>query len=736
MAVCWTSLANAAQVVNVDYIAKYVMKKWNVDVPYDSTQGKWVANMEYLLNVVDYVNEQLNGAQTSNYADDERFATKQAADTVAANYAVEKLINKLEYPFEFVPAVSDKTFSFSISAAGTFYIDWGDGSDVQKIVRDDVTPQDYSHTYDTAASNYTIGLDGLATGYSNEELVSVISFAGVKGEENHGLKRIAGCLGCIFPTIGDGSGPGQQPRFVRVFQFNYSLTGSMTKELFKGVHGQPVSSMFRGLCESCGNLITEIPEDLFAGISGTPTNDMFRGAFRGWAGKKIPAGLFRTVKGKPAQYMFAAVFADCPNIEELPKGLFDNISGAPVEGVFDQAFMNDVNLKKIPKGLFSGMSGAATRRLFRQAFLNCPKLESIPEDLFGNITSLGESTFEGMFDGCSSLKGESAKINNKYLYEIWTGATSAQVDKTYNGATGLQDYYCIPTLWGGLGTMSSCTLDMDTDTFTFVPATSDATYSFNVSAAGKFGVDWGDGTSQVFGQSSAKEMTISHTYSDGKAANAHTIGIGGTPTKYATGTADSEAAISFRDDVAKVKSIGGCLGCVFPTLSGDNQPVFFSTFLNNTDLKGPLPTNLFSGIEGQPVANMFRRTFEGCSSLQTSVPARFFGITGTPTSYLFSGTFNKAPITSIDADVFDGVSGTVEEYMFNSTFANTAKLTEIPAELFDNFSGNAERAFQRTFMNDTGLTEVPDGLFDSLDYSDEMFFETFNGCTNLTSTPF
>ena len=378
MAICFSSVATAGQIVNVEYIAKYVSQKWGVDVPYDQAQAKYPANMEYLLSVVDYVNEQINGVQTSDYAVDERYATKQVADTVAAGFAIEKLIKHLGHQFEFIPAVTGKEFSFSISAAGTFLIDWGDGSDVQTIVRTDVTPEIYSHTYETAASNYTIGLGGKATKYSDKELVSAISFAGVKDEPNHGLKHIAGCLGCIFPTIGDGSGAGQQPRFVRVFQYNYSLTGSMTKDLFKGVHGQPVTSMFRGLCESCANLITEIPEDLFAEVKGTPTDNLFRGAFRGWAGKKVPSGLFRTIKGKSAEYMYAAVFADCPNIEELPEGLFSGLTGAPAEGVFDQAFMNDTSLKKIPKGLFGNMSGAGTRRLFRQAFLNCPSLQSIP----------------------------------------------------------------------------------------------------------------------------------------------------------------------------------------------------------------------------------------------------------------------------------------------------------------------------------------------------------------------
>ncbi len=83
----------AAQVVNVEYIHNKIYDKWNLDIPYNAAldNPKVAANMEYLLTTVDVANTMLNGAPISNYADGV-YATMAAADTIAADYAVDTLI--------------------------------------------------------------------------------------------------------------------------------------------------------------------------------------------------------------------------------------------------------------------------------------------------------------------------------------------------------------------------------------------------------------------------------------------------------------------------------------------------------------------------------------------------------------------------------------------------------------------------------------------------------------------
>lgn len=108
------------------------------------------------------------------------------------------------------------------------------------------------------------------------------------------------------------------------------------------------------------------------------------------------------------------------------------------------------NLKgSIPENLFTGIYGTPVDSMFKAIFLSCSGLTgSIPEDLFAGIdASLAPGVFWLTFYDCSGLTGSSAKINGKYLYEIWPDAAAGQVDGCYKGATGLSDYASIPAVW-------------------------------------------------------------------------------------------------------------------------------------------------------------------------------------------------------------------------------------------------------------------------------------------------
>lgn len=101
--------ANAAQIVNIEYIHKYITRKWNVEIPYNPalTDPHLAANMKYLLTAVDGANEKLNGLRLTKYGENEQFAIPNAADTVAVIDAVDNLITKIEYPFQFRPTTTD-----------------------------------------------------------------------------------------------------------------------------------------------------------------------------------------------------------------------------------------------------------------------------------------------------------------------------------------------------------------------------------------------------------------------------------------------------------------------------------------------------------------------------------------------------------------------------------------------------------------------------------------------------
>ena len=379
--------ANAAQIANIEYVHKMIEHKWDITVPYNPalTNVKTIANMKYLLTAVDVANEILNGEKTTDYGNGE-FATTQVADTVATIQAVDTLVKKIDKGPEFTLTTTDDTdsFEFSISAAGEFIVDWGDGT-VETITKPDTTKTTYSHNYDTAGA-YTIGLSGQATAYNTGIYTAAISFINsITDTQSKKIASIDGSLGAIFGTL--SSGAQKQPRFYQTFYGAFNMEGS-------------------------------IPENLFAGISGAP-----------------------------ASYMFYSTFWACSSLTgAIPAGLFAGISGAPAEKMFYGTFFSCIGLTSIPAGLFAGISGAPAKGMFELTFRSCRGLTSIPENLFGNISGTAQShMFDGMFMGCTSLTGPSARINGQYLYEIWPDETYDY--GPYIECAGLSDYSTMPALW-------------------------------------------------------------------------------------------------------------------------------------------------------------------------------------------------------------------------------------------------------------------------------------------------
>ncbi len=412
----------AAQVVNVEYVHNLISREHQVDVKYnlDLPSPFMAVNMKYLLTAVDVANEILNGYKTTDYASSE-YATNQVVDTVAANQAIKTLIKKIiedERSGEFwiVPAGTSTTFSFSISAAGNYVIDWGDGGVVDVINKTDTNNTTYSHTYSNAASNYTVYVSGEATGYSTSDEVAAVSFAGTlssswfgSGTPTSKISAFDGCLGCVFGTLDDGT----QPRFFETFANNPDLKS--------------------------------LPDGLFTGIYGNATTKMFRRTFQYCYGlTELPAGLFAGLRGQPADSMFSSTFNRCTGLKSLPAGIFDGFSGVPVYEMFNNTFSNCTSLASIPNGLFKHISGPPAEKMFNYTFEKCAKLTTIPEDLFGNISGdAATNMFSYMFSGCTGLTGDSAKINGEFLYNIWeSGGTDM-----YASCSKLTDYSTMPSAW-------------------------------------------------------------------------------------------------------------------------------------------------------------------------------------------------------------------------------------------------------------------------------------------------
>jgi len=213
-------------------------------------------------------------------------------------------------------------FKFYMSAMGTFYVDWGDGT-VDTITRDNTDETLYDHTYTTAGVK-TIRFGGLATGYVGNSTFAAIRFGNRSSSPDVNdatpklLEKLSGSLGSIFPTIPTRV----PPRFMGTFRY-------------------------------CSNL-TEISENMFTDITRT-VYDMFNGTFMGCSSlRAIPDKLFNNIKSSDI-WLFRSTFEQCVSLTSIPDHLFANISTAQTN-TFQRTFYGCTGLTGyIPPTLFSGL---------------------------------------------------------------------------------------------------------------------------------------------------------------------------------------------------------------------------------------------------------------------------------------------------------------------------------------------------------------------------------------------
>ena len=255
-----------------------------------------------------------------------------------------------------------KTFKFVLSAAGTFYVDWGDGSVANTIIRDNTTPEEYSHTYATDGEK-TIKFAGLATEYNT------VNYANDKDPSGAAIRFSASSN-----TV--SSGKGGSPTLVKSFD---GSVGSIFPTLGENENQIPI---FFEFCLGCTNL-TSISDNLFSGVTGAKKN-MFRSIFDKCSNLKIiPANLFSGVNGS-AESMFRSAFYDCSSLTNLPEGLFAGINGgAPYmfKYTFFGAGKKAPGLKStyIPAHLFDGAHGQNPTEFMLQIFNSSGLLTSCPE---------------------------------------------------------------------------------------------------------------------------------------------------------------------------------------------------------------------------------------------------------------------------------------------------------------------------------------------------------------------
>ena len=544
-------------------------------------------------------------------------------------------------------------FKFMLNAVkGTFYVDWGDGT-VTKYQDSNLCVHKFAEP-----GVYRIGLSGTATAYPNSNNATFSEDCG----SSHPyvftiskcwntfmdvtplkLAKIDGCLGCVFPTLPDGS----NPDFAAAFCGCENLQGEIPPKLFDEIHGQPVKGMFLSVFRNCSGLTGKIPDGLFGGLSGNYTEGLFTETFTACPGLTgaIPGDLFGNLGGNPQHCMFAGTF-------NAASGLGTNIAEADKPEYMKNGYA-------LPPKLFGKLNGAPAGHMFKSTFYNCTGLTgAIPENLFTGISGApAPYMYFNTFAWCSGL-GTNISEEDKPEYMKQGYAIPPNLFSGVNGAPADYMYY---------GTLQDCTGLSGKipnglfGTFTDKPAEFMFTWTFS-NCSGLTGPIPGDLFAGVNG-APAKAM-YNVTFNGCSGLN------GPIPNKL-FGT--------FNDKPA--------------------ESMFARTFDGCSGLTGSIPDDLFNGISGPIQRTSFNKTFQNCSGLTGEIPENLFaGITGN--SYWgFYNTFNGATklglkedgsSSTIPAGLFKDISGDANSanQMFNGTFANTGYLTSyVPVDLFKNVNG-------------------------------------------------
>ncbi len=271
--------------------------------------------------------------------------------------------------------------------------------------------------------------------------------------------------------------------------------------------------------------------------------------------------------------------------------------------VFTETFKGCSNLSgTIPSDLFDGIYGNAENNMFKDTFSGDKNVSGDATEIFKDITGTDDNTaFDGTFDNTSVATKECP-----------TGTIQKGVDEV--------------TGW------VICRPDESVFTATVDIVNNDKTFSFNINTAGNFVIDCGNGQSAI---TQNYETTGTHTVTcEYTTAGRYSVIINGRATT------NANPAISFQNNL-KLIGISGALGTVFATVSGGQQG-FKNTFAGCSNLSGKIPENLFEGVTGNAISDMFSGTFANCAGLSGYVPKRLFESITIDNSDVYSGMFNGA----------------------------------------------------------------------------------------------
>ena len=213
------------------------------------------------------------------------------------------------------------SFSFYLTARGTFYVDWdpdnpNNNNSIQVVTRANALSSLNNSALVSSSSTYGLGSRIRIFGetpieYSTSSTIPVISFSAGTGSV---ISGIAGSLGAVFPKISSGNDTKYIPSFYQTFKNCSNIESTIPEDLFLGVSGTR-DRMFEETFIGCTKLSGNIPSNLFH-ASGSATSYLFRNTFNACSNLTgpVPDDLFSGVTGSMKSYMFYRTFYGCSKL--------------------------------------------------------------------------------------------------------------------------------------------------------------------------------------------------------------------------------------------------------------------------------------------------------------------------------------------------------------------------------------------------------------------------------------
>ena len=627
--------------------------------------------------------------------------------------------------------------AFLLSAQGTFYVDWGDGSDVELITKKgSEIAYAYSHMYKAAS-----GADGYTIRIASEDVVAYYSSYGraaiqfgFSSTSNSSytsqneqvtvysnvwrskIKSVSGSFYELFPNLSDSTDYKYWPSFYQAFQHCDKLT-SIGDNLFGG-YNRPIYRMFyqtfagtiSNNVSTCG--LESLPNNLFPQLDKAYEAQTFQYMFNNCTGitnEYIPASMFRNMTTEnyntsAMTSMFAntgtALQTACPVGTRQYKTGFEAQWNNKVSCIKNNEIVCPVGYKIVndtctsccyeideSKGCLTIDPDCPTYSLLQE----CQDSNYIADIALMKCIPIAPYTVT-YYDGTTPTT-ITYPTNNEAVTDL---PTPTKEGYAFGG-------WCVYEDDGTTNAGAEC--DVITTGFPVATSGNKVAYAkwypfvfsvdiveitqedidnnenyvaFDLGFKGTIYVDWGDGSrAETITKPNTNLYVYSHVYDT---PGVYTIKFArGNINQYSS---DMTIRFGFYSDSSNTRS------------STNNNGLVVDTNVYRKKIKGtngsmidlfPVLTTGSSAYYNVP---SFYQMFEYCDNLE-----------------------------SIDENMFAGYSS-VKDYMFRSAFAYCPKLTKLPHNLFPNIVNinNGMYAFGDMFYNDSNLSGyIPATLFANMD---------------------